>query len=93
LYTFENKKMKVGVEVSMYPLHKDFEKDILEFIKNLNSFGLKTQTNGMSTQVFGEFDEIFLQLNQAMKTAFSNGNQIVFNLKVLNNPLPSDFSL
>ena len=85
--------MKVGVEVSMYPLHKDFEKDILEFIKNLNSFGLKTQTNGMSTQVFREFDEIFLQLNQAMKTAFSNGNQIVFNLKVLNNPLPSDFSL
>jgi len=47
----------------------------------------------MSTQVFGEIDEVFLNLNKAMKAAFSTENQIVFNLKVLNNPLPSDFSL
>lgn len=93
MYTFENKKMKVGVEISMYPLHKDFEKDVLDFIQNLKKLGLKTQTNGMSTQVFGEIDEVFFNLNKAMKAAFSTENQIVFNLKVLNNPLQSDFSL
>lgn len=85
--------MKVGVEISMYPLHKDFEREVLSFIQNLANLGLATQTNGISTQIFGEFDDVFLKLNMAMKEALSKENQIVFNIKVLNNPLPSNFKL
>lgn len=91
---FENiYNMKIGVEISMYPLTKDFEPLILKFIEDLKINGLRPQTNGMSTQVFGEIDEVFDKIKSAVKTSMVAGKQVVFNFKVLNNPLPEDFKL
>ena len=53
--------MKVSIEISMYPLHKDYETSILDFIIRLNSHDfLSVETNGMSTQVFGEWNKVAL---------------------------------
>ena len=50
--------MKISIEISLYPLaHDRFKKEIWAFINRLNEVqGLKVETNGMSTQVFGDYD-------------------------------------
>lgn len=50
--------MNISIEISLYPLAETrFKKEIWAFIKRLNAVeGLKVVTNGMSTQVFGDYD-------------------------------------
>ena len=50
--------MQISIEISLYPLAEArFKKEIWAFIKRLNAVeGLKVLTNGMSTQVFGDYD-------------------------------------
>ncbi len=50
--------MKISIELSLYPLAEEqYKNEIWAFIKRLrNVDGLKVITNGMSTQVFGEYD-------------------------------------
>lgn len=50
--------MDISIEISLYPLaEENFKKEIWGFIKKLRLVdGLKVVTNGMSTQVFGDYD-------------------------------------
>lgn len=50
--------MQVSIEISLYPLAEQaFKTEIWSFIKRLRAIdGLTVVTNGMSTQVFGEYD-------------------------------------
>lgn len=50
--------MQVSIEISLYPLaEQTYKSQIWGFIDNLNAVdGLNVVTNGMSTQVFGEYD-------------------------------------
>lgn len=58
--------MQISIEISLYPLAEDkFKAEIWSFIRTLREVeGLKVVTNGMSTQVFGEYD---LTVNTVMK--------------------------
>ncbi|MDZ7614255.1 MAG: hypothetical protein U5K51_11560 [Flavobacteriaceae bacterium] len=47
--------MKVSVDISMYPLHADYEKPIKDFIRKLRSSPFAIEENGLSTQIFGIF--------------------------------------
>ena len=50
--------MKISIELSLYPLaEQEYKAEIWAFIKRLSNVdGLKVVTNGMSTQVFGDYD-------------------------------------
>jgi len=50
--------MNISIEISLYPLaQEEFKTEIWAFIKRLRQINeLKVVTNGMSTQVFGEYD-------------------------------------
>jgi len=50
--------MEISIEISLYPLAEEkFKAEIWAFIKRLrNVDGLQVVTNGMSTQVFGDYD-------------------------------------
>lgn len=50
--------MQISIELSLYPLAQDnFKDEIWLFIKALRqNTELKVVTNGMSTQVFGDYD-------------------------------------
>ncbi|WP_286271000.1 hypothetical protein [Thalassotalea hakodatensis] len=50
--------MDISIEISLYPLAQEkFKPEIWAFIHKLRVVdGLKVVTNGMSTQVFGEYD-------------------------------------
>jgi uncharacterized protein YqgV (UPF0045/DUF77 family) len=80
--------MVCSVEISMYPLKENFKPSIIAFIKNLRKYPfVKVTTNGMSTQVFGEYKRVINAINTEMENTFLNENSVVFNLKVINSDL------
>ena len=80
--------MKCSVEISMYPLEKKYKDHIICFIKKLRNYKtIKVISNGMSTQIFGDYDNVITIVNKEIKFAFESKNKIVFNLKVANSDL------
>jgi len=80
--------MDCSVEISMYPLKEDFKPSIIAFIKNLRKYPfVKVNTNGMSTQVFGDYKRVMNAINTEMENTFLNENSVVFTLKVINSDL------
>lgn len=79
--------MKTSVDISYYPLEETYKEPIKAFIKRLNEHpNLLIRTNGMSTQVFGEFDEVMAAITKEIKAAFEVPHSI-FILKVINSDL------
>ena len=79
--------MKTSVEIGYYPLNDNYLAHIKDFIKRLNAHdNLVAKTNGMSTQVFGEFDAVMSAITLEIKKSFDLPHS-VFMLKVINNDL------
>ncbi|WP_298340128.1 thiamine-binding protein [uncultured Algibacter sp.] len=62
--------MKISVELTLTPLHDDFEPAIINFIKKLRASKLKVLENPLSTQVYGDYDEVMQVLTSEIKDAF-----------------------
>ncbi len=75
--------MKVSIDISMYPLHKDFETPIKLFIKILRNSKFHTEENGLSTQIYGEYLEVMEFLNSNINEALINEENCVFMLKIV----------
>ena len=79
--------MKIAVDISLYPLDADFVPPISDVIERLNSHDkLEVWTNAMSTQIVGEFEDVWSALGQEIGTTFEAIPKGVFVMKVLNNP-------
>ena len=80
--------MDCSVEISMYPLKENFKPSIISFVKKLREYpNIKVDTNGMSTQVFGEYKRVMNTINTEIENTFLNQNSVVFTLKVINSDL------
>ena len=78
--------MKCSVEISMYPLDVNYIEAITLFIKNLKKHPfISLETNGMSTQVFGDYDNVMTAIQKEMKTSFLLEQKVVFPMKVINS--------
>jgi uncharacterized protein YqgV (UPF0045/DUF77 family) len=76
--------MQIGVEISLYPLDRDFIPPIQDFIDRLNADGrLKVVTNSMSTQVFGPYEQVLEVLGREMRPTFERDGKAIFVMKVL----------
>lgn len=62
--------MNISVELTLTPLHDDFEPVIIRFIKKLRASNLKVLENPLSTQVYGDYDEVMSLLTSEIKEAF-----------------------
>lgn len=79
--------MNTSVEISYYPLNVEFIPPIKEFIDRLNDHeGLRVQTSGMSTQVFGDYDVVMGAITKEIRRSFEIPHS-VFVLKVINADL------
>ena len=77
--------MKASLEISMYPLDQDYGNMILDFIHRLREYAsIEVTTNRMSTQVFGEYDEVMAAVTKEMKVSFEKDETIVMVMKVIN---------
>jgi uncharacterized protein YqgV (UPF0045/DUF77 family) len=74
--------MKTTVEISLYPLNNNYEKIVLDFIKKLHkNKKLTIETNGLSTQIFGEYEEVMKILTKEIFDLFQK-NKAIFVLKI-----------
>lgn len=75
--------MQASVEISLYPLHEDYDPIVVDFLKTLQRKYPKTriETNGLSTQIFGEYDSLMQMLQVEMKEVLAR-KQAVFVLKL-----------
>ena len=78
--------MQISIELSLYPLAIDnFKSEIWAFIKRLRKVdGLTVVTNGMSTQVFGEYDLAVSEVMSEIKHVHSTTGAAVFVCKFIN---------
>jgi uncharacterized protein YqgV (UPF0045/DUF77 family) len=63
--------MNISVELTLTPLQDNFEPAIIHFIKKLRASGLIVMENPLSTQVYGDYDEVMTILNTEIKEAFA----------------------
>jgi len=79
--------MNVSIDVSYYPLKDEFIPPIKNFIQRLNSYdNISVKTNGMSTQVFGDYFKVMEIITKEIHSSFQLPHS-VFILKIINADL------
>lgn len=79
--------MKISVDISYYPLKNEFIPEIVNFIERINTYPeITAQTNGMSTQIFGEYKEVMSTLTTEIEKSFALPHS-VFVMKIINADL------
>ena len=74
--------MIATVEISMYSLTDAYAKNVIDFIQRVKqNEGIRVEVNGLSTQLFGEYDLLMEVLKEEMRASFEQG-KAVFLLKV-----------
>jgi uncharacterized protein YqgV (UPF0045/DUF77 family) len=77
-------RMRIAVEISLYPLKADYVPPIKDFIDRLAARpGLSVLTTAMSTQVSGEHAQVFAALADETAATFAAPGRAVFVMKVL----------
>lgn len=70
--------MKVSVEMSLYPLIDNYEEVIIKFIERLKTKNsIEVIVNGMSTQIFGDYDEVMQIIQEELKDIFEDETAIL----------------
>jgi uncharacterized protein YqgV (UPF0045/DUF77 family) len=63
--------MIATIEISMYALSDNYAERVIDFIQRVKKYdGIKTEVNGLSTQLFGEYDLLMDVLKNEIKTDF-----------------------
>ncbi len=75
--------MEISVELTFSPLQDDFEQHIINFIKILRASGLTVLENPLSTQVYGNYDEVMRVLNCEIKAAFELMDKGLLYMKIV----------
>ena len=75
--------MKISVELTLMPLQQDFETPIIEFIKRLRNSKFKVLENPMSTQIYGDYDELMPYLTNEIKATLELQENAVLNVKIV----------
>lgn len=66
----------------MYALSADYEEKVIAFIQRIKqNKNIRVEVNGLSTQIFGEYDLLFQLLKNEMQFDLENG-KTVFILKI-----------
>ncbi len=75
--------MEISVELTFSPLQDDFEQHIIRFIKNLRASDLTVLENPLSTQVYGEFDQVMDTLQREIRKSLEELEQGLFYIKLV----------
>tara|TARA_R110001632_G_scaffold141565_2_gene257512 strand:- start:2596 stop:2856 length:261 start_codon:yes stop_codon:yes gene_type:complete len=75
--------MKISVELTLMPLQNDFEPPIINFIKKLRASKFTVLENPLSTQIYGDYDELMPFLTNEIKSSFETQENVILNLKMV----------
>lgn len=74
--------MLVTLDISMYPLSSNYRELIYEFIDKLKNKNLEVRTTKMSTQIFGNYDDVMDLIKSELKEVFTDNEKVVFVIKL-----------
>lgn len=75
----------------MYPLTDGYKQEVKAFLRRLNrQENVEVITNGVSTQVFGEYDDVMSAYTDALKPSMEGEIAIAVISKIINSHLPPD---
>ncbi len=78
--------MEISVDISMYPLQREFETPILAFISELEKEqSVEVVRNELSTQVHGDYKVIMALLEKEMFSVFTEIPDSIFVIKFVGN--------
>lgn len=76
--------MRVSVDISLYPLNEHYVEPILQFIDKLEQNpALIVKRNSLSTQIFGEYQDVMACLDSEIEAVFAVLPESVFVLKLV----------
>lgn len=75
--------MQISVELALTPLQEDFEAPVKKFIKDLRQSGFKVLENPLSTQIYGEYDELMKFLTDEVKETFEDLDHVLMTMKIV----------
>ena len=75
--------MKISVELTLTPLSDHYESIIKDFIKSLRQSDFKIIETPLSTQIYGDFNEVMSFLNKKIYNIFSNSENIILSMKII----------
>lgn len=76
--------MKIAVDLSLYPLDANYIPPIQQFIDRLNTYEeVKIVENQLSTQVFGEYDQVMEVITQETKRVFEQDHTFSLVAKIV----------
>lgn len=74
--------MIATIEISMYALSDDYAAKVIAFIQRVKqNKSIRVEVNGLSTQLFGDYDLLMKTLKEEMQHDLENGST-VFLLKI-----------
>lgn len=75
--------MNISVELTLTPLHDDYEPAIVHFIKQLRKSDLRILENPLSTQIYGDYHEVMQVLINEIKGAFELIENGLLHMKIV----------
>ena len=75
--------MDISVELTLTPLQDDYESVIKDFIKSLRKSEFKIIETPLSTQIYGNYNELMKFLNDNIYHTFLNSESIIMNMKII----------
>jgi uncharacterized protein YqgV (UPF0045/DUF77 family) len=81
--------LKLTAELSLYPLQENYVGIIKDFIAAANDHGgLEIVSNAMSTQICGDYDQVFALVKQELRRSFEAHGKQVLVCKLIPGELP-----
>jgi|TARA_B100000900_G_scaffold290775_1_gene249592 uncharacterized protein YqgV (UPF0045/DUF77 family) len=75
--------MKISVELTLTPLKSSYVITIKQFIQNLRKTGFTVIENPLSTQLYGEYDQVMSSLLPLVKSTFEQEDAVMLHLKLV----------
>lgn len=75
--------MQISAELALTPLQDDFDAPVKAFIRKLRSSGLTVMENPLSTQIYGDYDEIMEFLTEEVREAFQATDHVILTIKLV----------
>ena len=75
--------MKISVELTLAPLKDNYVLTIKSFIKKLRKLGVIINETPLSTQIFGEYDEVMNMVIPMIRKTFEDEDAVMLNIKMI----------
>jgi len=75
--------MKIAVELTLTPVQDDYEPIVVDFIKKIRQSGFAVKENPLSTQIYGDYDQVMDFLKEEIQIAMDAMDRGLLNMKIV----------